>query len=156
MPCTSCTARVAATGKVQLEGTYTDPTARCCNGTTCTVTTESACTGTWGPASVTTCTFIQEGFEINNRCEDNGACCEGTTCVRRNEDDCDALPGVYMGKDTSCDTPSNPCLDPTGSCCRGSVCNVTNESNCSDGQFTAAGTCSAGDCPQGTGSYFVG
>jgi len=145
MACDLCTARVKVTGKVQIEATYSNPTGRCCNGTTCTVTVEGSCGGVW--TTGIGCTLIQAGFEINNRCEDNGACCEGTTCVRRNEDDCDALPGVYLGKDTSCDTPSNPCLDPTGECCRGGVCNVTTESNCADGNWSVTGTCSPNPCP---------
>jgi hypothetical protein len=157
MPCTTCSARAGANGKVQLEATYTVPTGRCCNGSTCTEVTEAACTGyyagddshcsstPWGPTNY-----------ITNQCDDLGGCCNGTTCTMTNPGDCtgtyfSTIPGKWW---SACG--GDPCSDPTGSCCRGSVCSVETESNCSDGVWSSGGSCSAGDCPQGTGSYFIG
>lgn len=156
MPCTTCSARAGANGKVQLEATYTVPTGRCCTGVgeeTCNVTTQAACTGTYA-GDGTSCTWVQAGVaNVLNACKGWGACCEDTeTCIYKNEAECSGQ--TYLGDSSSCN--GDPCADPSGSCCRGSVCIVTTEGNCADGNWTQGETCSAGDCPQGTGSYFIG
>ena len=156
MPCTACDARVAATGKVQLEATYTVPTGRCCTGTSCAVTTEAACGGYYA-GDGSTCSSSPWGpvNYITNQCDDLGACCNGTTCTMTNPGDCTGSYVSGSGQNWGA-CGSDPCTNPTGSCCRGSRCTVTTESSCSDGNWSSGGTCSEGDCPQGTGSYFVG
>lgn len=159
MPCTVCTAKAGAQGKVQIEGTYdADPVKTCCTPGwlgACTLTTESGCGGTsWGVYSV--CSSNADNVQINNTCEPFGACCDGESCSWENQDDCENGGRAYLGDGTSCST-EDICDNPTGECCTGSQCSVIVESGCSAGNWSVGGDCSPTPCPSGSGAAtFVG
>ncbi len=99
----------------------------CASDGTCSVTIESACTGTY-QGDGTTCD--------PNPCDPpaaTGACCAADgSCSVTTEADC---AGTYQGDDTNCDP--NPCDPPaaTGACCAAdSSCSVTTEAAC-DGTY---------------------
>lgn len=138
MACSTCTARIKARSKVQIEATYSNPTGRCCIGETCSVVVEGSCGGSW--TSGGSCV----SGTIDNMCKAYGACCIDTeTCQLRNYDDigdCD-----YLGNESTC--AGDPCSDPSGECCNGGVCVVTTEGNCAGGNWTVTGDCSPNPCP---------
>jgi hypothetical protein len=132
---------------VKLTAAYTVPTGACCTGSSCAITTEAACGGSYKGDS-TVCD--------PNPCGDPvGYCCEGASCSIRSAAVCSSRGGTYGGDGTDCNP--NPCEtpDPTGSCCTGSICSVTTEAGCS-GTWTEDGTCSPSPCPSSTIAQVVG
>jgi hypothetical protein len=148
MACSTCTARIKARNKVQIEADYAG-TGKCCTGGNCTITTSGACGGVW-TTGAWECSYDIEDpcIVIGNSCEGYGACCDGETCCVRNEDDCLGLGHFYLGDSVSCTTPSNPCLDPTGECCNGGECTINTEGACS-GSWSPGGDCDPNNCPAG-------
>ena len=69
-----------------------DPTGACCTGTTCSITTEANCSGSY-LGNDTTCS--------GDPCapDPTGACCIGTSCVIATEAGCS---GAYQGDGSSC------------------------------------------------------
>ncbi|MCZ6651609.1 MAG: hypothetical protein O7D91_01070, partial [Planctomycetota bacterium] len=90
-------------------------TGACCDGETCSVTTESDCVDGGG--------VYQDDDSVcdPNPCElepATGACCDGETCSVTMEADCVDGGGEYQGDDEGCDP--NPCVvcgPGNGDCC---------------------------------------
>jgi len=143
----------------------------CCMGTSCTLTTQVNCTGTWtsggrcspdNPCQTGSCcvglsctvttqancagTWMSEGTCSPNPCQ-TGSCCVGTTCTVTTQANC---AGTWTSGGTC--SPTNPCQ--TGSCCMDTSCSVTTEANCA-GMWTSGGVCSPVN-PCQTGSCCVG
>lgn len=119
----------------------------CCNGTTCTQTHASDCTGQW-KGQGTTCS--------PNVCE-LGACCINGNCSQLTSAQCAAQGGVFIGLGVNC--TSSTCH---GRCCYtayGTVrdCMVTDRNQCTGlgGDYYGDGTncinfeCSRGACCNG-------
>ena len=133
---------------VKLVASYTEPTGACCNGSSCSIATDAACSGTWYGAG-TTCSPDPCGDPV-------GRCCvDVDDCRIRSETDCTGLGGTYGGDGTNC--TGDPCgsAEPTGSCCTGSVCSVTTEGGCG-GTWTEDGTCSPSPCALSPIALLVG
>ena len=77
-----------------------DPTGACCVGTSCSVTTEADCGGT----------YLGDGTNCSgDPCapDPTGACCYGTSCAVMTPDQCNNTGGTYQGDDTDCN--GDPC-----------------------------------------------
>ncbi len=77
-----------------------DPTGACCVGTSCSVTTEADCGGT----------YLGDGTNCSDDpCapDPTGACCYGTSCAVMTPDQCNNTGGTYQGDDTDCN--GDPC-----------------------------------------------
>jgi hypothetical protein len=110
-------------------------TGACCAGGGCSVTTQSACTGTYQgngvPCTPDPCAPPPTG----------GCCATDGTCSLTTQAAC---TGVYHGNGTSC-TPS-PCPLPSGACCTvASGCSITVQAACT-GTYHANVTTCGGDC----------
>ena len=117
------------------DGATTDdcpPEGACCDGETCSISTEASCTGNWFGAG-TNCT--------PNPCL-RGACCNGQSCAETIEDEC---ASDWLGAESDC-TP-NPCLD--GACCYGEACIDTREDECPEDWLGTGTDCSPNPCRTG-------
>lgn len=116
------------------------PTGSCCAPAgTCTVTTQSACTGTWMGAN-TTC--------APNPCVATGACCAPAgTCTVTTQANCTSA-STWQGAGTTC-TP-NPCPQPTGACCNAATgaCTITTQTECDFNWLGAEVACDVTTCPE--------
>ena len=77
-----------------------DPTGACCVGTSCSVTTEADCGGT----------YLGDGTNCSDDpCapDPTGACCYGTSCAVMMPDQCNNTGGTYQGDNTDCN--GDPC-----------------------------------------------
>jgi hypothetical protein len=77
-----------------------DPTGACCVGTSCSVTTEADCGGT----------YLGDGTNCSgDPCapDPTGACCYGTSCAVMTPDQCNNTGGTYQGDNTDCN--GDPC-----------------------------------------------
>ncbi|MDG2199552.1 MAG: M12 family metallo-peptidase, partial [Phycisphaerales bacterium] len=74
-----------------------DPVGGCCNGTSCSISTQADCSGT----------YLGDGSDCSgDPCapDPTGGCCNGTSCSVSTQADCS---GNYLGDGTSCS--GNPC-----------------------------------------------
>ncbi len=117
-------------------------TGPCCNGTTCTLTTPAACTGSFGVIG-TLCT--------PNPCIPfpTGACCVSGACTTTPETTCQ---GLWLGASTTCSPTACP---STGACCVAGECSITSNTSCGGtylgNNTTCSGTpCATGACCNGT------
>lgn len=107
-------------------------TGNCCTGGVCSVTTQAACTGTFGTVGAS---CNPDPCNFGSCCATNGACSFVTqgSCV-----------GTWT-QAGSC-TP-NICPAPTGACCIGTACSVVTQANCTGGSYGGDGTaCSPTAC----------
>ena len=124
------------------------PVGACCIGTSCAITTQAGCSGTW-QGSGSTCG--------PNPCGSNplGACCVGSSCSMTTQQNCG---GSWNGPGSSCSP--NPCQPPppSGACCIGSSCSITTQQNCSGSWGGPNSSCSPNPCnpPPPTGACCVG
>lgn len=105
----------------------------CCDGETCTQTTEGECTGTW-----------QEGVACDpNPCvppPPTGSCCVGAVCSQTTQANC---TGKWQ-EGVSCSP--NPCApQPLGACCVNGNCKQSTQANCT-GQWTQGLSCDPNPC----------
>ncbi len=126
-------------GTWQGDGSDCDPspcaaTGACCIGTSCSITTQAACTGTWQGAN-TTCS-------PNPCAPPTGACCVNGVCSITTQAAC---TGSWLGAGTTC-TPNNCPQPPTGACCVGAVCSITTQAACTGSWQGAGTTCSPNPC----------
>ena len=113
----------------------------CCNGSSCSITTQAACGGTW----------IANGSCDGNPCDGAfGRCCinngtpAGECRVVADMAECTSLGGTFT-PNINCD--GCPCYDnPTGACCVADVCTVTTFFGCAGQWFGAGTTCSPSPC----------
>jgi len=112
-----------------------DPVGGCCTGTSCSISTQADCSGT----------YLGDGTDCSGdpcAADPTGACCILASCSISTEADCN---GTYLGDDTDCS--GDPCApNPTGGCCVGTSCSVSAEADCS-GTYLGDGTdCSGNPC----------
>ena len=77
-----------------------DPTGGCCVGTSCSVATESGCSGT----------YLGDGTDCSDDpCapDPEGGCCIGVSCIVYTPAQCASAGGSYLGDDTNC--AGSPC-----------------------------------------------
>lgn len=111
-------------------------TGACCVGSSCSVTEDVDCGGSWqGPG--TDCS--------PNPCSPppTGACCTGGSCSVTTSAGCG---GTWQGAGTDCSP--NPCSPPppTGACCSGQSCTVTTSAGCGALWFGAGTNCVFSPC----------
>ena len=111
--------------------------------TTCSRTTDAACTGTgssWTGPEVTCATAA---------CAAAGACCgsdTGAACEEWTQDRCETDNGTYQGNSVTC--ASNPCAAPIGACCSPTGCkDASTAASCGTDTWFEATLCSAANCP---------
>ncbi len=77
-----------------------DPTGGCCVGTSCSISTEANCSGT----------YLGDDTDCSDdpcATDPEGACCFGANCVIYTAADCSAAGGTYLGDESTC--AGSPC-----------------------------------------------
>ncbi|GJM23891.1 MAG: hypothetical protein DHS20C16_03060 [Phycisphaerae bacterium] len=133
------------TGAVMvMELCFEVPPGACCNGTSCSVVDEAACTGVFSEPG-TTCDDVECPLP-------QGACCvPPDTCIFTNEFACESDFGGTFDPTETCAIP-NPCAEPFGACCffDGTCGDDLTVSECTDlgGSYNGDySVCSSANCP---------
>jgi hypothetical protein len=165
------TLTVRTPGGARIAGTPL--TASCCVGTTCSVTEQTACSGTWGapgstcaptdPCNTGSCCHVV-GSAGNCTITASTGCTTGTFAQNGvcSPNPCPSTPGICcvgtacsIVAQSSCtgtwttgsSCTGNPC-DPSGACCSSNSCSVALRSACT-GTFNGAASCTGVACPSG-------
>jgi hypothetical protein len=109
-------------------------TGACCNGGSCSITTQAGCSGVFQTLGSTCTPDPCVSFQI-------GACCVNGFCVGDLTSSACLANGAgstWGGNGTSCGSFS--CPAPSGACCNGTACTTTTQANCT-GTWTLNGAC---------------